>query len=68
MDVLSWIVASAGDGGGEKHSMGEDAKESDVFARNVSTTDVALGCEAIFELLIGPGRWDGVAEPSDCLE
>ena len=55
MDVLPWLVASAGDEDDEEYSMGEDAKGSDIFARSVSTTDVALGREVVLLSGCDPG-------------
>ena len=57
MCVLIWPVASAGDGGGGKHSTGDDVRgpgTSDVVARSVST-GVILEREAVFELTSGAG-------------
>ena len=58
MRVLFWTLASAGDGGGEKHSMGDEVRRPRVVARRR---------DAVFELSSGAGRREDVAETSGCL-
>ena len=67
METPPWLGASAGDGGGGEHSMGEDVKGTEAFSRSVSTTGVTLGREVVFKLLSGTASWGVVAEPSGCL-
>ena len=58
MRVLFWTIASAGDGGGEKHSMpvGDEVRGPEIVARRVFTKGVILGRGAMFELSSGAGR------------
>lgn len=62
MCVLLWPVALAGDGGGEKHSTGDDVSGPEALARSVST-GVILERDEVFELTSG----GSVAETRGCL-
>ena len=55
MRVVIWpvLVASAGDGGGGEHSVGDDVRDPKVDARSVRTAGDVLRHGIVFELLFG---------------